>query len=267
MSGRLEGLVAVVTGGGHGIGRAYCHGLAREGALVAVSDLDGEAAARVAKELTDSGSTAMAHAGDVSVEADVQAMADSVVHAYGRVDCLVNNAARFLTVPLQKVSSIEEISVEEWDKVMAVNVRGVFLCCRAVSPIMKRQRYGKIVNIGSTTALQGLAAFAPYPVSKAAISGMTRGLARELGPYQVTVNTVAPGGTLSKDEPDKADLDRHESMLNLKEGQRVAGVTLRAIRRVQTSQDLVGAVVFLCSPESDFISGQTLVVDGGSYML
>lgn len=260
----LQDRVVIVTGGGHGIGRAYCHGLAREGAKVVATDIDGAAAERVVEEVRREGGEGTAVAMDVADEGDAQRMAEVTMRRYGRIDALVNNAAVFISVPLLRVNSIEEMTVAEWDRVMSVNVRGVFLCCRAVVPQMKAQNYGKIVNIASTTALQGISGFGPYPVSKAAVMGISRTLARDLGAYNITVNSVAPGGTLSLDEATEAEVTQAEA--NLTSTTRLTGIRVRAIRRVETPADLVGAVVFLCSPASDFISGQTLVVDGGSYM-
>jgi 3-oxoacyl-[acyl-carrier protein] reductase len=145
-------------------------------------------------------------------------------------------------------------------------VRGVFLSCKAVVPQMKAQRYGKIVNISSTTALEGLAPFGPYPTSKAAVMGITRGLARDLGSYNITVNSVAPGLTLSLDAAAEQDLQRAQSAIESQPKDRLSGAPLRAIRRVERPQDLAGTVMFLLSADSDFVSGQTLVVDGGGHM-
>ncbi len=265
---RLDDRVIIVTGGGHGIGRAYCHGVAAEGGRVVVADIDGEAADRVADEVTHEGGQAIAVQVDVSREDHAQRMAQAAVEHFGRIDGLINNAAVFLSVPLARFASIEETTVEEWDRVMAVNVKGVFICSRAVVPHMKAARYGKLVNISSTTALQGYTSFGAYPVSKMAVVGITRGLARELGEYNITVNSVAPGGTMSADEPTAEALARAERDVNeVPRAGRLRGVQVRAIRRVERPNDLVGTVMFLLSGDSDFITGQTIVVDGGAYML
>jgi 3-oxoacyl-[acyl-carrier protein] reductase len=263
---RLQDRVIIITGGGHGLGRAYCEGVVREGGRAVVVDVDEAAAGRVADDLCQQGGEALALRVDVAHEEETRVMAAATLSRFGRIDGLVNNAAVFLTVPLARASGIEEVTVEEWDRVMGVNVRGVFLCCKAVVPQMKSQGYGKIVNISSTTALQGLANFGPYPTSKAAVVGITRGLARDLGASNITVNAVAPGGTLSTDEVTDEQLRSAEAGLEMRAGARVNGVKLRAIHRLERAADLVGTVLFLCSSESDFISGQTIVVDGGSYM-
>jgi len=263
---RLDGRVIVVTGGGHGIGRAYCEGVAAEGGRPVVVDVDRVAAERVAERLRDTGADTLAFPADVASENDTQRMAEAAIARFGRIDGLVNNAAVFQSVPLVRFSGIEEMTVEEWDRVMAVNVRGVFLCCKAVVPAMKAQGYGKIVNIASTTALEGLASFGPYPTSKAAVMGITRGLARDLGAFNITVNSVAPGLTLSLDAPGEHDLRQAQNSIDSQPEGRLSGAPLRAIRRVERPQDLVGSVLFLLSADSDFVSGQTLVVDGGGHM-
>jgi 3-oxoacyl-[acyl-carrier protein] reductase len=149
----------------------------------------------------------------------------------------------------------EQIPVDEWDRLMAVNLRGVFLCCRAVAPFMKRQRQGKIVNVSSGTVFYGATEMAHYVTSKAGVIGLTRSLARELGDYNINVNAIAPGLTISMDEVDPR-----------RDSQNQRRIQARALKRSQLPQDLVGACVFLCSAESDFITGQTMVVDGGAQM-
>jgi 3-oxoacyl-[acyl-carrier protein] reductase len=243
--------VVIVTGGAQGIGRAYCERLAEDGASVIVADIDGSRAESVAAALRQAELEAIAVQADVADPAATEQMARLAVERYGRIDGLVNNAAMYQR-PAVSRGPFEEISIEEWDRVMAVNVRGVFLCSRAVVPQMKRQSYGKIVNISSGTVFSGTPRFAHYVTSKAGVIGFTRVLARELGDWHITVNAVAPGLTQSFDEVDEATLQSFE--------QRSQG---RALKRVQTPQDLVGAVAFLCSADSDFMTGQTLVVDGG----
>ena len=249
---RLEKQVVIVTGGGLGIGRAYCQRLAREGARVVVADIDGDAAESVAAQLRQEEAEAIAVRTDVTNLEATEQMARAAVERFGGVDALVNNAGMYQR-PAVTRGPFEDISVEEWDRVMAVNLRGVFLCSRAVVPVMKQQRRGKIVNISSGTVFSGTPRFAHYVTSKAGVIGFTRVLAKELGDWNITVNAVAPGLTLSLEDPDDAMMEQHQMR---------AGS--RAIKRVQRPDDLVGTVAFLCSPDSDFMTGQTLVVDGGS---
>jgi 3-oxoacyl-[acyl-carrier protein] reductase len=181
-------------------------------------------------------------------------MAAATLKRFGRIDVLVNNAAFFATIPMSRVP-LEEISVEEWDRMMAVNLRGIFLCCKAVLPAMRRQGKGKIINISSGTALSGSPTRIHYVTSKAGVLGFTRTLAREVGPSGITVNAIAPGNTLSEENPTPEILQ-----------QRSARVGDRALARVQLPADLVGTLLFFASDASDFITGQTLVVDGGATM-
>jgi 3-oxoacyl-[acyl-carrier protein] reductase len=254
MVGRLDGRVAVVTGGGHGIGKTYCEGLAAEGARVVVAEIDETAAMRTADALKQAGHEALAVPTDVADEVSAQRMAEIALEQFGRVDVLVNNAAVFATIPISRVP-IEDISGEEWDRVMAVNLRGLFLACRAVLPAMKARGYGRIVNISSGTVFEGSATRIHYVTSKAGVLGFTRSLAREVGAYGITVNAIAPGSTLSEEQPT-------EDVLRM----RAAGAWQRAIKRVQVPSDLIGALLFFASDESSFVTGQTLVVDGGAVM-
>jgi 3-oxoacyl-[acyl-carrier protein] reductase len=254
MAGRLAGRVAIVTGGGHGIGKAYALGLAAEGAKVVVAEIDATAAEAVAADLKRQGFEAIAVRTDVADPASVEAMAKRAVAAFGRIDVLVNNAAIFATVPMSR-SPFDEIEIEEWDRMMAVNLRGTWLASRAVVPHMRKRGYGKIINISSGTALKGSASRIHYVTSKAGVLGFTRTLAREVGKDGICVNCIAPGSTLSEENPD-------EGIVRM----RSAAAGERALQRVQKPEDLVGAIVFFASSESDFITGQTLVVDGGACM-
>jgi NAD(P)-dependent dehydrogenase (short-subunit alcohol dehydrogenase family) len=245
---RLTGRVAIVTGGARHIGAAYCRRLAEEGAAVAIADvLDGEP---VASEIRSKGGNALALKIDVSNEEDTNRMANKAVKAFGRIDILVNNAAIFINIQRHPFF---EISGEEWDKVSAVNIKGPFLCAKAVFPQMKDQKSGKskIINISSSTAYWGTPNFLHYVASKAALIGMTRSLAREVGDFGICVNAIAPG--LVEHEGQNAPKALTE--LQLKE---------RSIKRLQTPDDLMGTLVFLCSSDSDFMTGQVIVVDGGS---
>jgi NAD(P)-dependent dehydrogenase (short-subunit alcohol dehydrogenase family) len=246
---RLEGRVAIVTGGGHGIGRAYARRLAEEGAAVVIAELDARAAERVAAEVGG-----LAVRTDVAEEASVAEMARRTLERFGRIDILVNNAAIFATVPMSR-APFDEIDPAEWDRMMAVNLRGTWLACRAVIPQMRKQRYGKIINISSGTALKGSASRIHYVTSKAGIIGFTRTLAMEVGKDNICVNCIAPGSTLSEENADEALIKYRQ-----------AAASTRALQRMQRPEDLVGAVAFFASSDSDFITGQTLVVDGGAHM-
>ena len=252
--GRLEDRVIIVTGGAHGIGRAYCEGLAREGARVVVADIDGPGAETVAETLSAGGQEALAVQVDVAQAEATERMAQAALARFGRLDGLINNAALFQRPAMSRVP-FEEIPVEEWDRLMAVNLRGLFLCCRAVVPHMKQQRRGKIVNISSGTVFYGAPLVAHYVTSKAGVIGLTRSLARELGEYNINVNAIAPGLTMSMEEESEARAAQNQQRLQA-----------RSIKRTEVPQDLVGTVVFLCSSDSDFMTGQTLVVDGGAQM-
>ena len=251
---RLKDRVIIVTGGAQGIGRAYCEGLAQEGAKVVVADIDGPEAEAVVQALGENGRDALAVVADVSREEDTQRMAQATVERFGRVDGLINNAAMFQRPSMSRVP-FDQIPVEEWDQLMAVNLRGIFLCCRGVVPYMKEQQSGKIVNISSGTVFFGTTNLLHYVTSKAGVIGLTRGLARELGEYNINVNAIAPGLTVSMDD-----------MLEVRSGLNQQRIQARSIERAEVPEDLVGTAVFLCSGDSDFMTGQTLVVDGGAQM-
>jgi NAD(P)-dependent dehydrogenase (short-subunit alcohol dehydrogenase family) len=243
---RLEGRVAIVTGGARHIGAAYCRRLAQEGAAVVIADiLDGEP---LAQELRSKGGRALLLRVDVSNEEDTNRMALETVKAFGRIDILVNNAAIFINIQRHP---FYEITAEEWDRVSAVNIKGPFLSAKAVFPKMKEQRSGKIINISSSTAYWGTPSFLHYVASKAALIGMTRSLAREVGEFGICVNAIAPG--LVEHEGQTAPKALTELQLKA-----------RSIKRLQTPEDLLGTLVFLGSSDSDFMTGQTIVVDGGS---
>ena len=244
---RLDGKVAIVTGAAQGIGRAIAEGLAREGARIVVADL--HSAEEAAAAFPDGVGLTV----DVADEAAVQRLADETVERCGGIDVLVNNAGLYASLAMRP---FEQIPLEEWRRVMDVNVASMFLTCRAVVPVMREAGGGKIVNISSGTPFRGVPFLLHYVTSKGAIVALTRALAKELGKDGIHVNCVAPGFTLS------AGVEQHPEVI---EQLRDVSVAARTIQRDQVPEDVVGAVVFLCSPEADFVTGQTMVIDGGQY--
>ncbi len=250
--GRLVGRVAIVTGGAQGIGAAYAKGMAAEGAKLVIADLlDGT---NVVNIITQQGGDAIDVPTDVSDEAACHNMVAETVRAFGRLDILVNNAAVFTSI---ERSNFDDIAVEEWDRVMAVNIRGTWLTAKAAIPEMKKNGYGKIINISSGRAFKGATHFLHYDASKGAVVAITRSLAREVGDDGIRVNCIAPGATMSENVRAR----------NLTKGVTPeATMATRALKREEVPEDLVGACVFLASADSDFMTGQTMVVDGGSAM-
>jgi 3-oxoacyl-[acyl-carrier protein] reductase len=251
----IEGLndkVVIITGGGHGIGKAYCLGFGQAGSRVVVADIDKPAADQVSAEIIQqNGAQALALHTDVADEQSTKDMAAAVLQRFGRIDVLINNAAIFATIPMNR-GRIETIDPAEWDRLMAVNLKGLFFCCRAVLPGMRAQKSGKIINIASGTVFAGSAGRIHYVTSKMATIGFTRTLAREVGDDNINVNVLAPGNTLSEENPSQEVIRLRESSAGL-----------RALKRIQMPKDVVGAMLFLASPLSDFITGQTVNVDGG----
>jgi NAD(P)-dependent dehydrogenase (short-subunit alcohol dehydrogenase family) len=244
---RLKDKVAIVTGAAQGIGAAYARGLAREGSAVAVVDiLDPNS---VAKEIVTNDGKALPLVVDVSDENQTREMAKKVADTFGKIDILINNAAVYGTIVRKP---FEEITAAEWDKVMAVNVRGIFLCAKAVAPYMKAHKSGKIINVSSSTFFKGNEDFLHYVSSKGAVVAMTRSLARELGEHNINVNAIAPGQTLSE--------------ANLKRGDQVDSNSLRIrlLKKRLFPEDLVGTIIYLSSSDSDMMTGQVLLVDGGT---
>jgi NAD(P)-dependent dehydrogenase (short-subunit alcohol dehydrogenase family) len=234
----LGGKVAIVTGGAQGIGAAIGAGLEDAGATVVVADLNPP----------EGGIRA-----DVASEADVAAMVEETLSRHGRIDVLVNNAGLYASLEMR---AFAEIPLEEWNRVMEVNVASMFLTCRAVVPVMRGQGGGKIVNISSGTPFRGVPFLLHYVTSKGAIVALTRALAKELGKDSIHVNCVAPGFTMS---------DGVKSHPEVVEKLRDVSVASRTLQRDQVPEDVVGAVVFLCTSAADFITGQTMVIDGGQY--
>ena len=251
--GRLDGRVAVVTGGAKGIGRHYSQVLAAEGARVMIADIaDGsKTASEIARR--GGGNLVTSAVVDVSDENAVRRLVDETIERFGKIDVLVNNAA--LYAPLAE-AKCTEIAVDVWDRVMAVNLRGAFLMVKHVAPHMIAQGYGKIINIGSGTAFRGIPWMLHYVTSKGGILGFTRALARELGEHGIRVNTLVPGFTLS----DSVVSENPNHVATTRDRARQS----RALGRDEHPQDLLGALIFLASADSDFVTGQSLVVDGGS---
>jgi 3-oxoacyl-[acyl-carrier protein] reductase len=248
----MSGKTVIVTGAGHGIGRAYARRLATEGANVVAADIDGDAAEHTAGDIAAAGGQAGGLRVDFAQIASARAMVADAVARFGGVDGLVNNAAVFSTIPISRVS-FDEVDEAEWDLVMNVNVKGVWNCCRAAAPALRERGGGSIVNIGSASMLHAGGGRLHYVASKAAVFGISRVLARELGPDNIRVNTVAPGNTLSEADPSPETVAiRH------------AAINARSLKRLQTPADLVGTVAFLLSDDSAFMTGQLLVVDGGT---
>jgi len=243
----LSGKTAIVTGGARGIGRAIALRLAADGANVVIADAAAQTPAGVPDRM-------LALQVDVSSEADTSRMAAQTLEAFGRIDALVNCAAMFSSVTL---GPFEEIPVSEWQRLLEVNVIGVALCCRAVTPQMRRQKSGRIVNIASGAPLKGVPHFLHYIASKGAVMAMTRGLARELGKDGITVNSLAPGLTVSEGTLANPAHLRWQADT----------IRSRAIPREERPEDLVGAASFLVSDDAAFMTGQTVVVDGGSAMI
>ena len=243
--GSLDGKVAVVTGAAQGIGRAIADGLAAEGARIVVADMRG------ADDAAQSYDRGVAVTADCSDEADVQRLVDETVAQCGGIDILVNNAGLYASLEMRP---FDEIPLEEWRKVMDVNVASMFLMCRSVVPVMRGRGGGKVVNISSGTPFRGVPFLLHYVTSKGAIVAFTRALAKELGKDNVLVNCVAPGFTMS------AGVQANPVVI---EKLRDVSVAARTIQRDQVPDDVVGAVVYFCGPGSDFVTGQTIVIDGG----
>ena len=248
----LKGKVAIVTGAGGDIGRAICVRYAQEGARVVVAELKPDLAEQTAGAVRGAGGEALPLATDVSKGADTAAMARQTFEQLGRIDVLVNCAAMFGNIQRKPFHEIPE---EEWDAVMAVNLRGMWLCCKAVFPYMREQGSGSIINISSGTAFWGSPQFLHYVTSKAGVVGLTRALAREVGEYGIRVNAIAPGLTATSAALATTTREYMEQRAQ-------AG----PLKRTQVPADLVGAFVYLASERSAFVSGQTLVVDGGRAM-
>src|SRR5690348_16640735 len=249
---KLTGKVAIVTGGARGIGAHYSRALAAEGARVMIADIEDGSALAAEISLKQGADAAVSSIFDVSDENSVKSLVTATIERFGKVDILINNAALYAKLHPR---NFNEWDVETWDRVMAVNVRGPYLMVREVAPRMIAQKSGKIVNIASGTVYKGTPRMLPYVTSKGAMLAFTRALSRELGPHGIAVNTLAPGYTLSD--------TGLENTTHVEEA-RVPVRATRAFKRDERPEDLLGALIFLVSSDSDFVTGQSLVVDGGS---
>lgn len=254
---RLKDKVIIITGGAQGIGKAYSLGMAEEGAKIVVADINLEVAENTVVEIQKKGGEALAVKTDVSVVDSVQRMAKICEERFGGIDVLLNNAAMFERNKMQRVP-FWEMDPAEWDRLMAVNLKGPFLCSQAVFPYMKARGSGKIINISSGVGLIGSPNMIHYSTGKAGVLGLTKSLARELGQFNINVNCIAPGNTQNW-EPNDKDFERRQKIC-----EQLANN--RPLKRVERPEDLVGTAIFLASSDSDFITGQTIVVDGGEVM-
>ena len=247
----ITGRVVVITGAGQGIGKVYAQYFAEAGAITVVAERNAENGEAVARDLIKAGGKAMAIRTDVADVQSVETMARVTRETYGRIDILINNAGLFTQVTR---SVFDKLPLEEWDEVMRVNVTGSFLCSRAVVETMREAGWGRIINISSATVGMGRPNFLHYVTSKAALIGMTRSMARELGPDGITVNALMPG--LTKTEVDFGSEAVFRSIIEM-----------QAIKRSETPEDLAKVLLFLVSPASGFITGQCIAVDGGTIHL
>jgi 3-oxoacyl-[acyl-carrier protein] reductase len=249
-SASLAGRVAVITGGGQGLGRAFAKAFAAAGAVPVIAERNAERGDAVATEIAETQRRAFAITTDVADPDSVARMAQTVEREFGRIDILVNNAAIFSTL---KMRPFDQIPLDEWEAVLRVNVTGAFLCSRAVVPAMRRARFGRIINMASGAVTLGRPNYLHYITSKAALEGMTRSLARELGPDGITVNAILPGATFTEIERKTVTPEQKERI-----------VAMQCIPRPEAPDDLVGTVLFLASDASAFLTGQALTVDGGA---
>ncbi len=251
---KLQNKVTLITGAGHGIGKAYAQRFAAEGAQVILADIDERAGQSVAAAVRESGLSAWARTTDVRDYKSIEGLVHETLERFGRIDVLLNHAAIYVTEQLWK-GPVEELALDEWDRVMEVNLKGVFLCCRAIIPVMKTQKSGKIINIASGTFFSGTGNMPHYTTSKGGVIALTRVMARQLGQWGINVNCMTPGSTMSEEVVTDEVRRRRES-----------SVRGRAFSRIELPEDITGTALFLASSDSDFMTGQLLVVEGGGIM-
>ena len=245
----LRDRVVIITGGGQGLGRTYAHTFAAQGAIPVIAELNEENGARVVREIEQQGGRALAVRTDVSDEASTLAMAEAALSAHGRIDCLINNAAVFSKIT---IAPFWELPVDEWKSAMDVNINGAFFCSRAVVPAMQEARWGRIINVASTTVPTGKANYLHYITSKSAMIGMTRSMARELGDYNVTVHLFWPGAVETEIERPSVSGAQFQAMAQQ-----------QCIKRPATMDEYAGFMLFLCSDDAEYMTGQALAANGG----
>jgi 3-oxoacyl-[acyl-carrier protein] reductase len=249
----ITGKTTVITGAAQGIGREFALAFSGEGSKIVVTDINGEKAKSVAKEITDAGGSAIAVQLDVTDLPAAEAMAKKTIETFGSFDILINSAAIFSTI---KMKPFYEMSVEEYRGVIDVNMTGTLIACKAAAPYMMEQRWGRIINLTSCSFFEGRGGYIHYVSSKAGVIGITRAVARELGGFNVTSNAIAPGATVTEIPRETVNEEwKKKVMAN------------RCVQRTQIPQDLVGIALFMSSEEAAFMTGQTVVVDGGMIFL
>ena len=245
----LKDRVVIITGGGQGIGRGYAHYFAAQGAIPVIAEINGENAERVANEVREKQGKSLGIETDVADLDSATAMAEATLKEFGRIDCLINNAAVFSKITM---APFWELPVDEWKRAMDVNITGSMFCARAVVPAMQEARWGRIINVSSGTFVMGLPNYLHYITSKSAVVGMTRSMARELGEWNITVNTFWPGVMQTEIERPSVPRERFKEYTDR-----------QSLKRQGTIHDLAKAMLFICSEEASYISGQSLQPDGG----